>query len=341
MTSRSSTESQARPGTRPAGKPVLGRREFTAALLSLFAAPAAQAQGARHVKLVYPFAAGGSGDVLSRIVADRLGPALGTTVIVENRVGASGRIGVKAVIGAEPNGMTLLVTASPTIVLYPHVYAPLDYDPFQDLAPVALLASFDLALAVSPQTPVKTLGELVDWVRANPAEANYGSPSAGGLGHFVAVKFAASAGLAMRHVGYRGSGAAINDLVGGQIPVLVTPTADAVEQHKAGRVRILATSGANRSGLLPEVPTFKELGFPVEGLGWFAAYAPARTPADMVARLNQAMSAVLAAPDMKDRLEKLGLTPQRSTPTELAAFQKLESERWAPAIALSGFRADQ
>lgn len=341
MTSRSSTEFRPQPDDRSADKPELGRREFTAALLSLLAAPAAQAQGARHVKLVYPFAAGGSGDVLSRIVADRLGPALGTTVIVENRVGASGRIGVKAVIGAEADGTTLLVTASPTIALYPHVYVPLDYDPFRDLAPVALLATFDLALAVSPQTPVKTLKELIDWVKANPAEASYGSPSAGGLGHFTAVKFATSAGLEMRHVGYRGSGAAINDLIGGQIPVLVTPTTDTVEQHKSGRVRILATSGANRSGLLPNVPTFKELGFPVEGLGWFAAYAPAKTPPDMVARLNRAMNAVLAAPDIKDRLEQLGLAPQHSTPAELAAFQKLESERWAPAIAASGFRADQ
>lgn len=341
MTPRSSTESQARPGSRPAGKPVLGRREFTAALLSLSVAPAAQAQGARHVKLVYPFAAGGSGDVLSRIVADRLGPALGTTVIVENRVGASGRIGVKVVIGAEPTGTTLLVTASPTIALYPHVYAPLDYDPFQDLAPIALLATFDLALAVSPQTPAKTLKELVDWVKANPADASYGSPSAGGLGHFVAVKFATSAGLAMRHVGYRGSGAAINDLIGGQIPVLVTPTTDMVQQHRSGRIRILATSGTNRSGLLPDVPTFKELGFPVEGLGWFAAYAPAKTPADIVARLNRAVNAALALPEVKDRLEALGLTPQNATPAELAAFQKLESERWAPAIAASGFRADQ
>jgi tripartite-type tricarboxylate transporter receptor subunit TctC len=341
MTQRSSTEPHPRTGHRPADQPWLDRREFTAALLSLLAAPAAQAQGARHVKLVYPFAAGGSGDVLSRIVADRLGPALGTTVIVENRTGASGRIGVKAVIGAEPDGATLLVTASPTIALYPHVYVPLDYDPFQDLAPVALLATFDLALAVSPQTPVKTLNELVDWVKANPAQASYGSPGAGGLGHFVAVKFTTSAGLAMRHVGYRGSGAAINDLIGGHIPVLVTPTTDAAEHHKSGRVRILATSGANRSGLLPDVPTFKELGVPVEGLGWFAAYAPAKTPADIVGRLSQAMNAALASPEVKDRLEKLGLTPQRSTPAELAAFQKLESESWAPAIVASGFRADQ
>jgi len=278
---------------------------------------------------------------MARLVADRISAGLATTTIVENRTGAAGRIGVKAVIAAEPDGAMLLFAPMPVISIYPHSYVKLDYDPFRDLEPVALVATFEVALAVGPQMPAKSLAELVAWAKANPAQASYGSPGAGGLGHFFAVMFATSAGIEPRHVSYRGSAAAMNDLVAGQIPFVVVPSSDCAELHRSGRVRVLATSGAQRSPLLPDVPTFQEAGVPVQGVGWYAVYTPAKTPAGLVDRLNKVINEALAAPDFKERVLGLGLVPKGSTPAELAAIQKADAERWAPAVKASGFTPQQ
>jgi len=293
------------------------------------------------VRLVYPFAAGGAGDSMARLVADRLSAGLATTTIVENRTGAAGRIGVKAVIAAEPDGATLLFAPMPVISIYPSSYPKLDYDPFLGLQPVSLVATFEVALAVGPQMPAKTLAELVAWAKANPAQASYGSPGAGGLGHFFAVMFATSVGIEPRHVTYRGSAAAMNDLVAGQIPFAVVPLSDCAELHRSGRVRVLATSGALRSPLLSDVPTFLEAGVPVQGVGWYAVYAPAKTPAGLIDRLNKVINEALATPEFKERVLALGLVPKGSTPTELAAIQKADAERWAPAVKASGFTPQQ
>jgi tripartite-type tricarboxylate transporter receptor subunit TctC len=274
---------------------------------------------------------------MARLIADRISAGLATTTIVENRTGAAGRIGVKAVIAAEPDGAMLLFAPMPVISIYPHSYAKLDYDPFRDLEPVALVATFEVALAVGPQMPAKSLTELVAWAKADPSQASYGSPGAGGLGHFFAVMFASNAGIEARHVSYRGSAAAMNDLVAGQIPFAVVPLSDCAELHRAGRVRVLATSGAQRSPLLLDVPTFLEAGVPVQGVGWYAVYAPTKTPAGLIERLNKVINEALAVSDFKERVLKLGLVPKGSTPAELAAIQKADAERWAPAVKASGF----
>jgi len=327
----------------------MGRQEFfraafllTAALACANGPGAATAQTtAPTIRLIYPFAAGGAGDGMARLTADRISAGLATTTIVENRTGAAGRIGVKAVIAAEPDGTMLLFAPMPVISIYPHSYAKLDYDPFRDLEPVALVATFEVALAVGPQMPVKSLAELVTWAKANPSQASYGSPGAGGLGHFFAVMFAASAGIEPRHVSYRGSAAAMNDLVAGQIPFVVVPLSDCAELHRAGRVRVLATSGAQRSPLLSDVPTFREGGVPVQGVGWYAVYAPAKTPASLIGRLNKVVNEALALPEFKERVLSLGLVPKGSTPSELAAIQQADAERWAPAVKASGFTPQQ
>jgi tripartite-type tricarboxylate transporter receptor subunit TctC len=327
----------------------MDRRNVLRALFALAAAlacaavsrPVAAQAPAQTIRLIYPFAAGGSGDGMARLIADRISAGLATTTIVENRTGAAGRIGVKAVVAAEPDGTMLLFAPMPVISIYPHSYARLDYDPFRDLEPVSLVAAFEVALAVGPQMPAKSLAELVAWAKANPSQASYGSPGAGGLGHFFAVMFATSAGIEPRHVSYRGSAAAMNDLVAGQIPFVVVPLSDCAELHRSGRVRVLATSGSQRSPLLPEVPTFLEAGVPVQGLGWYAVYAPAKTPASLIGRLNKVINDALAAPDFKERVLNLGLVPKGSTPSELAAIQKADAERWAPAVKASGFTPQQ
>lgn len=295
----------------------------------------------RTIKLIYPFAAGGSGDAVTRIVGERISIALSTPVIVENRTGAAGRIGGKAVATSEPNGLTLLLASSPMMVIYPHSYTSLEYDPVKDFAPVSLVATFDVALAVGPQMSAKSLAEFTGWLKSNPAQSSYGSPGAGGLGHFVAVMYANSAGLELRHVSYRGSAAATNDLVAGQIPFATVPLGDVVELHKAGKLRVLASSGVQRSALLPDVPTFKEGGAEIVGQGWYALYAPAKTPPDIVMRLNKAVIDAMAVSDIKEKLLKLSLEAKATSPAELAAFQLAETLRWRPVVKASGFTPQQ
>ncbi len=309
--------------------------------LFALAQPAGAQVGEQPIRIVFPFAAGGSGDALARLIAEHLRTGLGQPAIVENRAGAQGRIGVQAVKAAPADGKTLLLTPVAPMSVYVHVYPSLGYDPVADFQPVAQVATFDFALAIGPQVPAKSLSELVAWVKANPSQGSYGTPAAGTLPHFFAVKFARAAGLDVRHVGYRGSAAAMTDLVGGQIPMVVTTTSDVLEHHKAGSVRVLATSDRERSPFLPGVPTFREAGYDIEGSGWYAIYAPAGTPAEVVARLNGAIVAGVRAPATKERLLAFGLVPTGTSAAELAAIQKKDSELWAPAVKASGFTPQQ
>ena len=293
------------------------------------------------IKVIYPFAAGGSGDVLTRIVTDQIAVALGAAAIVENRTGAAGRIAAKAVAAAPADGQTLLLASSPMMVIYPHSYAALDYDPVRDFVPIASTAAFDIALAVGPQVPARTVAELVDWVKADPARGSYGSPGAGGLGHLGAVMFATATGLQLQHVTYRGSGAVVADLVAGQLPMAVLPLGDVTELHRSGKVRALASAGPGRSSFLPDVPTFREVGIDMIGQGWYGLYAPATTPAQIVARLNRAVVNGLAKADVRERIVKLSLEVAPSSPEGLAALQKVDVERWGPVVKASGFKPEQ
>jgi tripartite-type tricarboxylate transporter receptor subunit TctC len=322
----------------------LNRRSFLAAGAAVVGSAIgldARAQSQGTVRLIYPFAAGSAGDTMARIVAEKLSAGLSLPVIVENRTGAAGRIGVKAVTAAEPDGTTLLFVPNPPVAIYPHSYPSLEYDPVRDLAPVALTSTFDVALAVSSKNDIKTIQDLIAWAKANPSQANYGSPGAGGLGHFFAVMVAAGTGLDLKHVSYRGSGAVMADLLGGQIPIAVVPLADALELHRGGQARVLATSGTERSLLLPDVPTFKEAGIDAEGQGWYAVYAPAKTPPETIKRLNKIIVDGLAEAGTKAKILGLNIVPKTSSPEELAAFRDADSARWAPAVKASGFKPQQ
>jgi tripartite-type tricarboxylate transporter receptor subunit TctC len=245
-----------------------------------------------------------------------------------------------AVKNAAPDGNTLLMTPIATMVVFQHVYKSLGYDPFTDFTPVSQLATFDFALAVGPQVPARSLEELVAWVKADPARAAFGGPGAGALPHFLGVLFAHATGLELRHVAYRGSTAALADLVAGQIPIVVTTLSDLVAMHKDQRIRILASSGPARSPFTPDVPTFREQGYDIEGTSWYGAFAPAATPAATIDRLSAAMAAAVRQADMGERLRAFGLEPTGTTAAALAAIQKADSERWAVAVKLSGFTAD-
>ena len=297
--------------------------------------------GEPAIRIVFPFAAGGSGDALARLLAEHMRVDLNRPVIIENKTGAAGRIGIQAVKGAPPDGSTILLTPIAPVAIYQHVYDPLGYDPVADLEPLAQVATFEFAVAVGPQVPATTLTELVEWLRANRAAANYGTPAAGTLPHFFAVSFGRASGLDLRHVGYRGSAAALTDLVAGQIAMVFTTTADLLEMHKVGRIRILATSDQQRSPLLPEIPTFREEGYAIQGTSWYAMYAPAKTPAETVSRLNGVIVGALRRPQLKERLLALGLYATGTSPQELAKIQKVDSELWAPAIKASGFTPKQ
>ena len=308
---------------------------------AVFALPAHAQIGAEPIRIIFPFAAGGSGDALTRLLAEHLRTTLNQPVIVENRTGAQGRLGVQAVKAAAPDGKTLLLTPVAPMSVYQHVYKSLAYDPIADFQPLSQIATFEFALAVGPQVPAKSLKELVDWVKANPAEGSYGIPAAGSLPHFFGVLFAKTAGLDLRHVGYRGSAAALIDLVAGQLPIVVTTTADLLEQHKAERIRVLATSDRQRSPFLPDIPTFKEAGYDIVGSGWYGVFAPAKTPPETVEKLRGALAAGVQSPPIKERLLAVGLQPTGTTAAELGRVQKADSELWAPAVKASGFTPEQ
>jgi tripartite-type tricarboxylate transporter receptor subunit TctC len=310
-----------------------------AALAVLVWLPVAQAQE-QAVRIIFPFAAGGGGDALARILAEKLRVGLGRSVVVENRTGGAGRIGVVAVKNATADGTTLLLTPIAPVAVYQHSYKSLDYDPIKDLQAVTQVGTFDFGIAVGAKVPVTSLKELVAWAKANAAQANYGIPAAGTLPHFVGAMFARAADIDMRHVPYRGSAAALTDLIGGQIPLVVTTTSDLAELHKGGRIRVLATSDRQRSPFLPDVPTLREAGYDLVATGWYGIFAPANTPADVVERFNRLIVAAVQTPEINEQLRKLGLQPTGTSAAEFSKIQKADSEFWAAAVKASGFTAE-
>ena len=326
------------------------RRQFTqaslsATLLAALGSPSVCAQALEQVKIINGFPAGGTADATSRRVADKLAGTAYTKNggVVENKTGAAGRIAVEAVKNAAPDGATLLLTPYSMMSLYPHIYAKLSYDPVKDFAPVAIASSLTHGLAVGPLVPdsVKTVKDYLAWAKANPKDASYGSPAAGSTPHFLGALLGLNNNVELKHIPYRGSIPGVADMIGGQLASMFTPHGDFLANHKAGKIRILATSGTKRSPFVPEVPTFVESGFPdlvVEE--WFGFYAPARTPANVIANANAAINAALKDKTLIDSLAIQGLIPVGSTPEEMARSQRAEYERWGPLIKRIGFTAE-
>ena len=324
------------------------RRQFlltsgAAASLAL-AGTSALAQGLPETgRILAGFAAGGTVDVTARRIAEKLRDVLAKSVVVENRTGAGGQIALSALKPMRPDGLTLLVTPMSMLGIYPHTYKKLPYDPAADFQPVSQAVRFDFGFAVGPMVPatVKTLTEFIAWCKANPGNANFGSPAPGSVPHFVGELFGRAVGLNLTHTPYRGTQPAIVDLMGGQIASVSGPVGEFLQHLPTGRVRLLATSGAARSKFAPDVATFTEQGFKdIVFDEWFGVYMPANAPADVVSRTSAAVRAALSAPDVVEALAKMGLEARPSTPAELAALLKKDTERWAPLVKQIGFTAD-
>jgi tripartite-type tricarboxylate transporter receptor subunit TctC len=306
-------------------------------LAALAATPGVRAQPA-SIRVLVGFAPGGSVDALALMTADAVAAATGRVAVVENKAGAGGRLALDLVKAAAPDGDTLLVAPQGPMTLFTHVFKQrLGYDPARDFTPITRLVTGDFALTLGPMAPAKDLAGFRDWLRTAGAGATYASPGAGTLPHFVGVSVAQKLGTPMTHVPYQGSAKSMIDLAGGNVASAVSPVTEALELHKAGRVRIVATTGATRSTFVPEVPTFKELGIDLEVPLWFAVYGPAGIPPATVARLRAAIDRGFGTREAGERLAKLGLVAAPLDPSAMEALRQRESAMWGPVVAASGF----
>ncbi len=298
----------------------------------------AHAQADTTLRLVVPYAPGGSSDRAARLVADKLGPKLGQTVVVENRTGAGGRLAAQQLKNA-PASQNVLMLANPAImVVAPLVFKDNGYDPEKDFQPVSNVSNYEFVVAVGAAVPVKELSHLLAWLKANPNQANFGVPATGSLPHFFALMVGEKAGVKAQVVGYRGSGPLMTDLIGGQVPVAFD-TLDAVQPHiESGRVRVLASSGTKRSAFTPQVPTFRESGMDLVANGWNSFFAPAAMPAATVARLAGAIETVMKDPDTQKRFLDAKMIPVVSTPAQTATMLKAYRAQWAPVVQRSGYQ---
>jgi tripartite-type tricarboxylate transporter receptor subunit TctC len=322
-------------------KAPLARRGLLSAAIGVTLSAPALAQ-ARVARIIVGFPPGGAADGLARILSEKLRGVPAPSVIVENRVGAGARLAIEFVRSAPADGTVMVFVPDATMFLYPHVYKALNYDPARDFTPTTRVIGMSLAMFVGPMVPasVRTAADYVAWVKANPQHSVYGTPAAGATPHFTGAMFAKAAGLDLTPAHYRGGAPGIQDLVGGQIPVFFGSIADGAAMVEAGRARALGLSGPERSALLPNVPTFRELGYNdlvvEDGLG---LYVPSATPAEVVARLNAATREALTARDMQDAIRNYGFDVSGEGPPEFAARLARERARWAAIVRSTGFEA--
>ncbi len=315
------------------------------AAIALFAPPAVLAQAwpaAKPVRMVIPFPAGGATDIIGRTVAQKLAGALGQQVVVDNKPGAGGTIGADLVAKAPADGYTILMATSSTHSIGPALNSKIAYDAFKDFAPVALVANAPSVLVVGPSFPAVTVPELVALLKKNPGKYNFGSSGIGTYPHLSAEMFKLRAGgLFVVHIPYRGTGLVITDLMAGQIGFLMDSVVSAQPHIRDGRVRALAVSGTRRSGSLPNVPTFAEVGVPgMDFSNWFGVFAPAGTPPEVVQRLNRELNAIVRAPDVVEMLGRSGAEPAGSTPEQFAKVYRDEYESWKVVIQRAGIKAE-
>jgi tripartite-type tricarboxylate transporter receptor subunit TctC len=322
------------------------RRHFLASTAAATAALAMPFQCARAqerigaTRILEGFPPGSTPDILARKVAEHLGKGYAQSVIVDSKPGAGGQLAAAMAKSAAPDGATILLTPMSMLGVFPHTYKRLPYDPVADFTPVSRGVTYDYGIAVGAAVPesVKTINDLMDWYKAHPAQANMGSPSTGSTLHFVTVLLGRAAGVNITHVGYKGSGPAITDMIGGTLPALCAPLGSFLNQPK---LRVLATSGAKRSRFTPDAPTLAEQGFKDMVYDeWYGFFLPAKAPAALVGKLNGALREALAEKDVVDTLATFGMESTPSSPEELAAALKTDLQRWGGIVKSIGFSAD-
>jgi tripartite-type tricarboxylate transporter receptor subunit TctC len=322
---------------------VLTRRELVAGLgggTLMLMAPLARAEASypsRTIKMIVPYPAGGTTDLLGRLIADQLKTGLGATVIVENKPGAGTTLGAEQVAQAAPDGYTLLMATSTTLAINKTLYRRLPYDPVRDFAPIALVATVPFALIVNPSLPASTLSEFIAYAKSTPGLA-YGSAGNGSPQHLGAEMLKATAGIDIRHVPYRGSVLAMLDVIAGHIPFMVVDLQPALQQIREGKVRVLGVTTSKRLAIAPEIPTLAESGLPgFELVAWQGVVAPVGTPRAIIDQLAVHIARLLADPAMRARLTSLALEPLTgSTPDRFAAYVRTEVDRWAMIVKNSG-----
>lgn len=297
----------------------------------------------KTVRIIVGFPAGGATDILARILAGALRGAYAASVIVENKPGGAARVAVDYVKNAEPDGSEFLLTPDFPITVYPHSFRALSYDPLRDLVPVAPAARSTLTFVIGPAVPdrVRSLADFIAWCKANPDQSSFATTSAGSTTHFVGVMLASASGAKLTPVHYRGGAPALQDLLGGHVPASVNPIGETLPFAASGKLRILAVTSAERSRFLPDVPTMREAGYDVAFDSWIGAFAPARTPAAAVRRLNAAIGGAVRLPEMIQSLAKMGNEPRFQPPDQFAATVKADLERWGPVVKASGFVAEE
>jgi tripartite-type tricarboxylate transporter receptor subunit TctC len=312
------------------------------ACASLCALGTAQAQTYpdRLIRVIVPFAAGGPADTLARLVMQRLSVTFGQNIVIDNRPGAGGTTAAKAAAAADPDGYTLMYGNTATLAVGPAVYKNVGYDPLRQFAPVALVSTTHNVLVVDPALPVRSLPQLVAYAKANPGKINFGSPGHGTPPHMVGEMFKLRAGIDIVHVPYRGSAAALADIMAGQVQMAFENPSVTVSLVQAGRLRGLAVTGETRNPQVPDLPTMVESGVDVVSMSFTGVLAPAGTPADIVRKLNAAINDALKSSELQDSFGKLGVQTRVGSSEDFAVFIALEKEKWAGVAKSAGIAID-
>ena len=310
-----------------------GAAAFAVSIIALTPGVSAQSYPAKPIRFIVPFPPGGNTDVLARLIGQKLGEGWGQQVIIDNRPGAGGTLGVEVAAKSPPDGYTIVMGTFGGVLVANSLYQKLNYDPIRDLAPVILISTPPGLLVVHPSLPVKNVKELVGLARSNPGKLNYASSGSGTWNHLFGELFKTRAKINIMHVPYKGGAPAVTDLLGGHIEVMFAPFPPALPHVKDNRLRALAVSSGKRSGLFPELPTVAESGLPgYDAEGWFAVLAPAKTPQLVIARLNQEINRILTLPDVKASLATDDAEPAGGTPEQLAESIRAGAAKWGKLI---------
>lgn len=328
-----------------AGRVLRALRSLPFAAAIAFAAVPALAQApdvypSKPIRFILPFPPGGGTDILGRLISERLAAALGQPVVIENRGGAGGNVGAEAAAKSAPDGYAIVLVA-PSLAISPSLYSKLNYDPVKDFAPISLVATVPNVMVTHPSVPAQTLAEFIALARTKPGGMNFGSGGSGTSNHLAGELFNIVAGVKLVHVPYKGVNLAMNDVLGGQVQLVVIGIPAAAPHIRAGRLRALAVVAPQRSPSLPDVPTVAEAGLPnFEVSTWYGVLAPAGTPRAIINRLNTELVKIMQVPELKERLAAMATDPVTSTPEEFAELIKQEISRWAKVVREAGLKAD-